>query len=162
MDVKTIFLNGNLLEDVYMIQPESFESKKFSNKVYKLQSSIYGLKQTSQSWNICFDEIVKQLDFVKIMDELCVYKKVNGSEVYGDIQEGFLTMSLKGIDELKVHGYSDANFQLDFDDNKSQSGYNFTLNDEAAAKEKFISELGVVPSIVDPVILNCNNNGVIA
>ena len=33
MDVKTIFLNGNLLEDVYMTQPEDFISPENSEKV---------------------------------------------------------------------------------------------------------------------------------
>ena len=44
MDVKTAFLNGNLLEDVYMTQPEGFVQPKNSGKVCKLQRSIYGLK----------------------------------------------------------------------------------------------------------------------
>ena len=49
MDVKTAFLNGNLLEDVYMTQPEGFVQPKNSGKVCKLQRSIYGLKQASRS-----------------------------------------------------------------------------------------------------------------
>ena len=36
MDVKTAFLNGNLLEDVYMTQPEGFASPENSGKVCKL------------------------------------------------------------------------------------------------------------------------------
>jgi hypothetical protein len=36
IDVKTIFLNGNLEEDVYVTQVESFESNEFDNKVCKL------------------------------------------------------------------------------------------------------------------------------
>ena len=44
MDVKTFFLSENLIEDMYMIQPEGFMSKD-GNKVCKLQRSIYGLKQ---------------------------------------------------------------------------------------------------------------------
>ena len=47
MDVKTAFLNGNLLEDVYMTQPEGFVDPKYHNRVCKLQRSIYGLKQAS-------------------------------------------------------------------------------------------------------------------
>ena len=49
MDVKTAFLNGNLLEDVYMTQPEGFVNPKNSGKICKLQRSIYGLKQASHS-----------------------------------------------------------------------------------------------------------------
>jgi hypothetical protein len=36
MDIKIIFLNGNLQEDVYVTQPESFEYNKFFNKVCNL------------------------------------------------------------------------------------------------------------------------------
>jgi hypothetical protein len=45
MDVKTAFLNGNLGEDVYMIQLDDFIDPKNDGKICKLQKSIYGLKQ---------------------------------------------------------------------------------------------------------------------
>ena len=80
MDVKTAVLNGNLNEEVYMTQTEGFTSGS-GGKVCKLQRSIYGLKQTSRSWNIRFDEIIKEFGFSKILDEPCVYKKTNGSVV---------------------------------------------------------------------------------
>ena len=63
MDVKTTFLNGNLEEDVYMIQPEGFVDPNNAGKICKLQKSIYGLKQASRSWNIHFDEVVKGFGF---------------------------------------------------------------------------------------------------
>ena len=65
MDVKTAFLNGNLTEDVYMMQPEGFVDLDNAGKICKLHKSIYGLKQASQSWNIRFDEVVKGFDFIK-------------------------------------------------------------------------------------------------
>ena len=43
MDVKTTFLNSNLVEDMYITQSEGFESTD-PNKICKLQKSIYGLK----------------------------------------------------------------------------------------------------------------------
>ena len=97
-----------------------------------------------------------------------------------------------GEEELIVTGYTDASFQTDKDDFRSQSGFVFCLNGGAvswksskqatvadstteaeyiaaseAAKEavwikKFITELGVVPSIADPLELYCDNNGAIA
>ena len=81
MDVKTAFLSGNLLEDVYMKQPEGFVDPKNPNKIFKLQRSIYELKQVSQSWNLRFDEAVKEFGFLKNKDEPCVYKKTSGSIV---------------------------------------------------------------------------------
>ena len=48
MDVRTAFLNREMEEEVYMIQPKGFTSIDES-KVCKLQRSIYGLKQASQS-----------------------------------------------------------------------------------------------------------------
>ena len=81
MDVKTSFLNGNLEEDVYMVQPPGFEDPSNGSKVCKLQRSIYGLKQASRSWNKRFDDEVKRLGFVQSKEEPCVYKMVSGSYV---------------------------------------------------------------------------------
>ena len=97
-----------------------------------------------------------------------------------------------GEEKLVVKGYTDASFQTDRDDSISQSGFVFCLNggtvswksskqetvvdstmeDEyiaacEAAKEavwirNFISGLGVVPSVADPIDLYCDNNGAIS
>ncbi|KAJ9538712.1 hypothetical protein OSB04_031445 [Centaurea solstitialis] len=81
MDVKTTFLNGKLSEDVYMRQPEGFVQSEHPNRVCKLQKSIYGLKQASRRWNICFDEKIKEFGFLRSEDEPCVYVRTNGSIV---------------------------------------------------------------------------------
>ena len=89
-------------------------------------------------------------------------------------------------------GFTDSSFQSDHDDNRSMSDYIFTLNGGAvswksskqqivadstteaeyiaaseAAKEavwmkKFITELGIVPEIENPVPLYCDNTGAVA
>ena len=79
MDVKTAFLNGNLLEDVSMTQPEGFIDPKNPKKVCKLQRSIYGLKQASRSWNLHFDEAFKEFGFLKNEDEPCVSRRLVGA-----------------------------------------------------------------------------------
>ena len=61
-DLKMTFLNRNLSEEVYMTQPEGFIFENGS-KVCKLHKSIYGLKQASRSWNIQFDETIKEFGF---------------------------------------------------------------------------------------------------
>ena len=45
MDIKTVFLNGLLKEDVYVAQPKGFIDPHFSNHVLYLKKAFYGLKQ---------------------------------------------------------------------------------------------------------------------
>ena len=47
MDMKTAYLNGDLVEEVYMDQPDGFLTKGKENLVCKLRKSIYGLKEVS-------------------------------------------------------------------------------------------------------------------
>ena len=47
----------------------------------KLQRSIYGLLQTSRSWNKRFDSVIKVFNFVQTFEEVYIYKKVGGSSV---------------------------------------------------------------------------------
>ena len=54
MDVKTMSLNGNIDETIYMIQPKNFVSGDPKNMVRKLKKSIYGLKQASRHWYFKF------------------------------------------------------------------------------------------------------------
>ena len=76
---KTAFLNGFIKEELYMMQPEGFDNPKGANKMCKLQRSIYGLVQASQSWNIRFDELIKAYSFIHTYGEAYIYKKVSGS-----------------------------------------------------------------------------------
>jgi hypothetical protein len=59
-DVKTAFLNGKLDEEIYMKPPQSFEA---TEKVFKLQKSLYGLKQAARVWNQAMDKCLTDLGF---------------------------------------------------------------------------------------------------
>ncbi|KAL0463038.1 UNVERIFIED_CONTAM: hypothetical protein Slati_0191400 [Sesamum latifolium] len=75
------FLNGFVEEEIFMDQPEDFTAVGEEQKVYRLQSSIYGLKQASRSWNTYFDEVKRGYDFIKNDYDPCIYKKISGSSV---------------------------------------------------------------------------------
>nr|GEU57688.1 retrotransposon protein, putative, unclassified [Tanacetum cinerariifolium] len=50
MDVKTVFLNGELKEKVYVSQPKGFVHQDNPSHVYKLKKAFYGLKQAPHAW----------------------------------------------------------------------------------------------------------------
>jgi hypothetical protein len=50
MDVKYVFLNDVIQEEVYVRQPPGFESSKYPDRVYKLSKALYGLKQVLRAW----------------------------------------------------------------------------------------------------------------
>nr|GEU37133.1 Gag-Pol polyprotein [Tanacetum cinerariifolium] len=58
MDVKTLFLNGPLKEEVYVAQPDGFVDPDHPEKVYRLKKALYGLKQALRAW---YDELSKFL-----------------------------------------------------------------------------------------------------
>jgi hypothetical protein len=50
MDVKSVFLNSYINEEVYVEQPPSLKDHKQPNHVYKLKKALYGLKQALSAW----------------------------------------------------------------------------------------------------------------
>nr|GEU61117.1 putative ribonuclease H-like domain-containing protein [Tanacetum cinerariifolium]GEV14527.1 putative ribonuclease H-like domain-containing protein [Tanacetum cinerariifolium] len=50
MDVKSAFLYGTIVEEVYVSQPPGFIDPQFPNKVYKVEKALYGLHQAPKAW----------------------------------------------------------------------------------------------------------------
>jgi hypothetical protein len=49
MDVKSVFLNGPIKEEVYVEQTSDFKNEEYPNHVYKLYKVIYVLKQAPRA-----------------------------------------------------------------------------------------------------------------
>ena len=80
MDVKTAFLNGDIEETIYMVQPENFMVEDPKNMVCKLKKSIYGLKQASRQWYYKFHNVITSFCFEANIIDNCVYHKFNESK----------------------------------------------------------------------------------
>ena len=64
MDVKNVFLQGELEEHVYMVQPPRFQSGMNTSAVCKLKKSLYGLKQVLRAWNTKIMQRLRRMSFV--------------------------------------------------------------------------------------------------
>ena len=58
MDVKNAFLNGDLLEEVYMQPPPDYSNSQ--NQVCRFHRAFYGFKQASRAWFAKFNSMVAQ------------------------------------------------------------------------------------------------------
>jgi hypothetical protein len=79
MDIKTVFLNDDMQESVYMAQPEGFAIEGKEHMGYRLKKFIYWLKQASRQWYLKFDEVIKKFGFLENQVDNCVYIKIEGS-----------------------------------------------------------------------------------
>ncbi|GKV15591.1 hypothetical protein SLEP1_g26368 [Rubroshorea leprosula] len=73
LDLKTVFLHGDLHEEIYMDQPEGFEEKGDEHMVCKLKKSLYGLKQAPRQWYKKFDSFMMGHGCKKTNADPCVY-----------------------------------------------------------------------------------------
>lgn len=79
MDVETAFLQGDLHDEIYMVQPELYSDS--SNKVCKLSKPIYGLKQASREWNKKLENSLKAAGLNQSHIDPCVYFKIQNGKM---------------------------------------------------------------------------------
>src|ERR1700735_42787 len=73
MDIKSVFLHGDLDEEIYMEQPQGFIVAGSEHLVCRLQKALYGLKQASQAWNLQFHGVLEELGFTCTYSDAGVY-----------------------------------------------------------------------------------------
>uniref|UniRef100_A0A2N9FWZ4 Leucine-rich repeat-containing N-terminal plant-type domain-containing protein n=1 Tax=Fagus sylvatica TaxID=28930 RepID=A0A2N9FWZ4_FAGSY len=71
MDVKNAFLNGDLLEEVYMQPPPGYLDSQ--NQVCHLRRALYGLKQAPRAWFAKFSYVVAQQGFTPSSYDLALF-----------------------------------------------------------------------------------------
>jgi hypothetical protein len=77
LDVKNAFLNVTLSKMVYCSQPVGFVEPAHSQLVFRLNKSLYGLKQASRAWYHCFTSYLVSLGFVEAKSDtsLFIYRR---------------------------------------------------------------------------------------
>jgi hypothetical protein len=100
MDVKTAYLNAPIDCDIYMEQPEGFEvQSKGGRLVYKLNKSLYGLKQSGRNWNNLLHDYLVEDGFEQSSVDHCLYIKLT--------ERGMVVM-LVWVDDLVIGASNDS------------------------------------------------------
>nr|KYP51091.1 Retrovirus-related Pol polyprotein from transposon TNT 1-94 [Cajanus cajan] len=76
MDIKSAFLNGTILEEVYVCQPLSFENELLSSYVFKLNKALYGLKQASRAWYEKLSSFLIHNNFIRGKIDSTLFRKI--------------------------------------------------------------------------------------
>jgi hypothetical protein len=69
MDVKATFLNGKLVENVYMAQPNGFDMKGKEKQGHHLNKCIYRLKQSSRRMYLELDKTTSNFGFKENIED---------------------------------------------------------------------------------------------
>lgn len=135
MDVKNAFLNGDLLEEVYMDSPPGLEAE-FGNKVCRLRKSLYGLKQSPRAWFEKFTRSVKEFGYHQCQTDhtLFVNHGENGSITILIVYVDDIIITGNSIDEIqKLKGFLGKQFEI-----KDLGNLRYFLGMEVARSKKGI------------------------
>lgn len=75
LDAVSAFLQGDVDEEIFMVQPKEFAQ---NSKVCRLNKALYGLKQASRQWNKKLDQALKEIGFRQSSMDPCIYFRING------------------------------------------------------------------------------------
>ena len=94
LNVKTIFLHGNLEERIYMEQPMGFMKNGTENLVCLLKKSLYGLKKSPRQWYKRFDDFILSISYHRCNYDHCVYSR--------KVREGIFIYLLIYVNDMLV------------------------------------------------------------
>jgi hypothetical protein len=101
MDVKSAFLNGELIEEVFVQQPPGFVVAGQEHKVLKLRKALYGLQQAPRAWNTKLDESLVSLSFTKCATEHALYTREKKSTLIVGVYVDDLIITGAKLQDIK-------------------------------------------------------------
>nr|GEW56573.1 hypothetical protein [Tanacetum cinerariifolium] len=104
MDVKTVFLNGNLRKEVYVSQPGGFVDQDNPNHVYKLKKALYWLKQAPRAWYDMLSLFLISQDFSKGSVDPTLLS-IETATTYFCLRGIFINQSKYALESLKKYGF---------------------------------------------------------
>ena len=78
---RSTFFSGDLLEEVYVVQPPSFELLGQEHKVCKLHKALYGVKQAPRAWYAKIDAFLGSKGLLDGPIESTLYIKKDGGDI---------------------------------------------------------------------------------
>ena len=75
LDIKSAFLNGELMKTVFIRQPLSFAVKGAEHRMLRLCKALYGLRQAPRAWNAKLDTTLGELGFTRCATEHALYTR---------------------------------------------------------------------------------------
>ncbi|RVW86926.1 Retrovirus-related Pol polyprotein from transposon RE1 [Vitis vinifera] len=100
LDIKNVFLHGDLAEEVYMEQPPGFVAQRESGLVCRIRRSLYGLKQSPRAWFNRFSSVVQEFGIFR--------NTANHSVFYHHNSSGQCIYLVVYVDDIVITG-SDQN-----------------------------------------------------
>ena len=114
MDVVGAYLNGELEEEIYMVQPPGFEDG--SGRVCHLIKALYGLKQAGRVWNTKLNKtFCEDLGFTRLNADICLYVRRDGPNfIFIAIHVDDMAIVAKGLPATQKtkHEISNTDFEV--------------------------------------------------
>jgi hypothetical protein len=114
MDVKSVFLNGDLKNEVYVHQLPGFEIPGKEGKVLRLRKALYGLRQAPRAWNAKLESALKGMGFELSPHEATFYRRSSGGKalLVGIYVEDLVITGTKDAEVAAFKKEMKATFQM--------------------------------------------------